>query len=49
MTWFIILLIKSSIFNDPENEIAYGRGNLSFTTINLPMLALTANGDEAKF
>nr|DAV11597.1 MAG TPA: anaerobic ribonucleoside triphosphate reductase [Caudoviricetes sp.] len=34
---------------DPENEIAYGRGNLSFTTINLPMLALTANGDEAKF
>lgn len=34
---------------DPENEIAYGRGNLSFTTINLPMLALTANGDETKF
>lgn len=34
---------------DPDNEIAYGRGNLSFTTINLPMLALTADGDEAKF
>jgi ribonucleoside-triphosphate reductase len=34
---------------DPENEIAYGRGNLSFTTINLPMLALEANGDEDKF
>ncbi len=34
---------------DPEREISYGRGNLSFTTINLPMLALTAKGDENKF
>ena len=34
---------------DPEREISYGRGNLSFTTINLPMLALTANGDEEEF
>lgn len=34
---------------DPEREISYGRGNLSFTTINLPMLALDANGDEKKF
>lgn len=34
---------------DPTREISYGRGNLSFTTINLPMLALEAKGDEAKF
>lgn len=34
---------------DPEHEISYGRGNLSFTTINLPMLALTAKGDEDEF
>lgn len=34
---------------DPEREISYGRGNLSFTTINLPMLALTANGNEEEF
>ena len=27
---------------DPEKEISYSRGNLSFTTINLPMLALDA-------
>ena len=34
---------------DPTREISYGRGNLSFTTINLPMLALTAKGDEKEF
>ena len=34
---------------DTKREISYGRGNLSFTTINLPMLALTANGDEDEF
>jgi ribonucleoside-triphosphate reductase len=28
--------------HDPEQEITYGRGNLSFTTINLPRLALRA-------
>ena len=27
---------------DPSNQTTYGRGNLSFTTINLPMLALDA-------
>jgi ribonucleoside-triphosphate reductase len=31
--------------HDPEQEITYGRGNLSFTTINLPRLALRANGN----
>ena len=35
---------------DPNNQTTYGRGNLSFTTINLPMLALDAvseNPDDA--
>ena len=26
--------------HDPEREITYGRGNLSFTSINLPRLAI---------
>jgi len=30
---------------DPTNEIVPGRGNLSFTTINLPRLALRSKGD----
>ena len=34
---------------DPEKEIAYSRGNLSFTTINLPRLAIKSHGDEAVF
>jgi ribonucleoside-triphosphate reductase len=29
---------------DPGNEIAYGRGNLSFTTVNLPRIAIRSNG-----
>ena len=29
--------------NDPEREISYGRGNLSFTSINLPRIAILAN------
>lgn len=29
--------------NDPEQEITYGRGNLSFTSINLPRIAILAN------
>lgn len=35
--------------HDPEREIAYSRGNLSFTSINLPRLAIEAEGDEEKF
>ncbi|MEA5060554.1 MAG: anaerobic ribonucleoside triphosphate reductase, partial [Candidatus Pelethousia sp.] len=34
---------------DPENETAPRRGNLSFTTVNLPRIALMANGDVAWF
>lgn len=34
---------------DSENEIVYGRGNLSFTTINLPKIALKANGNILSF
>lgn len=29
--------------NDPSKEITYGRGNLSFTTINLPKIAIKSN------
>lgn len=29
--------------SDPEREITYGRGNLSFTSINLPRIAILAN------
>ena len=34
---------------DPTRQIAYSRGNLSFTSINLPRLAIEAQGDEQKF
>lgn len=30
---------------DPTREIVYGRGNLSFTSINLPRLGIKAKGD----
>ena len=35
--------------HDPDREIAYSRGNLSFTSINLPRLAIMADGDIDKF
>ncbi|MBR3866440.1 MAG: anaerobic ribonucleoside triphosphate reductase [Butyricicoccus sp.] len=31
--------------HDPSREITYGRGNLSFTSINLPRIAIRAHGD----
>lgn len=34
---------------DPEREIVTGRGNLSFTSINLPRLAIKANGNVGQF
>jgi len=34
---------------DPERQIAYSRGNLSFTSINLPRLALESGKDEKVF
>ena len=34
---------------DPMHETAPRRGNLSFTSINLPRLAIESNGDEALF
>lgn len=34
---------------DPSQEIANGRGNLSFTSINLPRLAIESHGDESLF
>ncbi|MBQ8562955.1 MAG: anaerobic ribonucleoside triphosphate reductase, partial [Firmicutes bacterium] len=30
---------------DPTREVVYGRGNLSFTSINLPRLAIKSKGD----
>jgi ribonucleoside-triphosphate reductase len=35
--------------HDPEREVAPHRGNLSFTSINLPRLALVAQGNEKVF
>ena len=34
---------------DPSREIVTGRGNLSFTSINLPRLGIEAHGDIDKF
>ena len=34
---------------DPSRQIAYSRGNLSFTSINLPRIALESHHDEAAF
>lgn len=35
--------------HDPSREQSHSRGNLSFTSINLPMIALESEGDEKKF
>lgn len=35
--------------HDKTREISYGRGNLSFTTINLPRLGLESKGDISRF
>ncbi|MCL2842311.1 MAG: anaerobic ribonucleoside triphosphate reductase [Oscillospiraceae bacterium] len=35
--------------HDPSQEICPGRGNLSFTSINLPRLAVRAKGDIPRF
>ncbi|MDR0812876.1 MAG: anaerobic ribonucleoside triphosphate reductase [Oscillospiraceae bacterium] len=35
--------------HDTEREVSNGRGNLSFTTINLPRLAIKAKGDIERF
>ena len=34
---------------DPQREVTCGRGNLSFSSINLPRLGLEAKGDEKAF
>ena len=34
---------------DPSREISYSRGNLSFTSINLPRIAMESQGDEQLF
>lgn len=35
--------------NDPTREIVYSRGNLSFTSINLPRLSILSKGSIAEF
>jgi len=35
--------------HDPEQQIGNGRGNLSFSSINLPRLAIRAKGDIPRF
>lgn len=40
--------VRGNVY-DPEHEIAYSRGNLSFTSINLPRLAIESKGDEKVF
>ncbi|MBQ9535428.1 MAG: anaerobic ribonucleoside triphosphate reductase [Clostridia bacterium] len=35
--------------HDPDRQVTCGRGNLSFTSINLPRIGLLAKGDEKKF
>ena len=35
--------------HDKDREITYGRGNLSFTSINLPRIAIRANGSVDRF
>jgi len=34
---------------DPSREVTHGRGNLSFSSINLPRIGILANGDFKKF
>ena len=40
--------VATNVF-DPDKTIIPGRGNLSFTSINLPRLGIKANGDIDKF
>ncbi len=40
--------VVANVF-DKDNQITYSRGNLSFTSINLPRLAIEAKGDEDVF
>ncbi len=40
--------VMSNVF-DPSREVTFGRGNLSFTSINLPRIAIESKGDMKKF
>ena len=35
--------------HDPERQVTCGRGNLSFTSVNLPRLGIEAHGNKEKF
>ena len=36
---------KETVPHDPSREITYGRGNLSFTSVNLPRIAIKSQGN----
>lgn len=40
--------VMSNVY-DRENEVVKGRGNLSFTSVNLPRIAIESKGDMEKF
>ena len=40
--------VKTNVY-DPSREVTCGRGNLSFTSINLPRIAIKANGNIDTF
>ncbi len=40
--------VMGNVF-DPTRQISYSRGNLSFTSINLPRIAIEAQGNEKAF
>jgi len=40
--------VMSNVY-DPDRQITFGRGNLSFTSINLPRIAIESKGDMKKF
>ena len=40
--------VMGNVF-DPEREVTCGRGNLSFTSVNLPRIGIEAKGDVEKF
>ena len=47
-TWAAERRVIGNVY-DPTREIVTGRGNLSFTSVNLPRLAIKAKGDTDLF
>ena len=47
-TWAAAPACMGNVY-DPDREVTCGRGNLSFTSINLPRLGIEAKGDPDRF